>query len=282
MNSITIELGHITLRGLSFGSVDKPLLLALHGWLDNAASFIPLAAQVEDYHVIAIEWPGHGHSDHREAGANYHITDYVFDLYVLSQYLAKHYDCAQLNIVAHSMGGIVASIFAGTFAERVNKIVMIESFGPLVAKPEDSTNILRKSLEQRGRAIKRTKPLHPTLESAIVARTNAGDFNRELATLLVKRGSIAIDGGYTWRSDSRLRSLSPMRMTEAQAQDFLSGITAPVLLIMGETGIAFAKEQMAKRVTMVEQVETLHLPGGHHVHMEQPTAIAEAISKFIK
>lgn len=281
MKNITIKLPHITLGGLAFGSPDKPLLLALHGWLDNAASFIPLAQYLSDYHIIAVEWPGHGHSMHREAGANYHITDYIFDLHALSGYLDRHYHCDKLTILGHSLGGIVSSLYAGTFSDRVEKLVLIESFGPLVAKPSESVAILKKSIEQASRAKSKPMPVHPTLQSAITARQSAGDFSCDIASLLVERGSVEVTGGYTWRSDARLRKLSPIRMTEEQAQEFLAAITAPVLLILAESGLAFSRDSLTKRQAIMSDLKTLNFAGGHHVHMEQPEHIALAISEFL-
>ncbi len=35
-------------------------VLALHGWLDNAASFLPLAAQLPTLDLVMVDLPGHG------------------------------------------------------------------------------------------------------------------------------------------------------------------------------------------------------------------------------
>jgi len=35
----------------------KPLLIALHGWLDNSASFLPLAPHLGDFHLICVDLP---------------------------------------------------------------------------------------------------------------------------------------------------------------------------------------------------------------------------------
>ncbi|NVK25415.1 MAG: hypothetical protein HWE10_10850, partial [Gammaproteobacteria bacterium] len=40
-------------------------VLALHGWLDNAASFIPLIQNIPTVNWTAIDLPGHGASFHR-------------------------------------------------------------------------------------------------------------------------------------------------------------------------------------------------------------------------
>ena len=52
-----------TLAALSWEGEGEPVL-ALHGWLDNAASYIPLAAEWSRT-MVALDFSGHGHSDHR-------------------------------------------------------------------------------------------------------------------------------------------------------------------------------------------------------------------------
>ena len=67
---VTVELatGAGTLRGLRWGSTGDAPILALHGWLDNAASFVRLAPLLADADVVAIDLPGHGYSDHSPPG----------------------------------------------------------------------------------------------------------------------------------------------------------------------------------------------------------------------
>ena len=46
LNEIEISLSQLTVRGLEGGPVGGAPIVALHGWLDNAASFIPLASNL--------------------------------------------------------------------------------------------------------------------------------------------------------------------------------------------------------------------------------------------
>ena len=50
------------IKGICWGSGQKNKILALHGWLDNAASFNQLAPKLAEigYEVVAIDFAGHG------------------------------------------------------------------------------------------------------------------------------------------------------------------------------------------------------------------------------
>ena len=59
----------LKLAGLSWGDPSNRPLLALHGWLDNAASFSQLAPLLTDFYVVAVDLTGHGQSACRSADA---------------------------------------------------------------------------------------------------------------------------------------------------------------------------------------------------------------------
>ncbi|HBN60384.1 MAG TPA: alpha/beta hydrolase, partial [Halomonas sp.] len=66
-----LSLANGRLAALSWGRQDAPTWLALHGWLDNAASFTRLAPRLVSalgIRIVAIDFRGHGHSAHAPAG----------------------------------------------------------------------------------------------------------------------------------------------------------------------------------------------------------------------
>jgi len=277
MKTLNYDLPHISLAGLSWGNEDNPKIIALHGWLDNAASYTPLAAHVTQYHVIAIDWPGHGFSAHRPAGATYQLLDYVYDLYCL----IEQQGWGKVHIVGHSLGAIIGAIFAATFPELVDKLVVIEALGPMVAAPNKTQESIRKSAMAQRNLVNKAKPVHTCAQSAIDARFRVSDFSLDIAKILVMRALEPVAGGYTWRSDQRLRLLSPWRMTEEQAQDVIAKIKAKTLLIIGTKGLPWVRESLHSRGQLFDHLTVTELAGGHHVHMEQPVLTWSAISTHI-
>ena len=68
---------------LDNGRQGKPLIVALHGWLDNGASFLPLVPHLDECHLVCVDLPGHGHSDHKPTP--YVFVDWLDDLHQIAQ-----------------------------------------------------------------------------------------------------------------------------------------------------------------------------------------------------
>ena len=76
---IKLQLPNLKLTAKQWGPESGKPLLALHGWLDNAASFDGLAPLLPELNIVALDLPGHGLSEHKPAGSVYHFIDAVSD-----------------------------------------------------------------------------------------------------------------------------------------------------------------------------------------------------------
>ena len=274
---ISYQLSTLTLNGLTntLKINDKPLLL-LHGWLDNAASFLPLFPYFKENNVVAIDFAGHGLSSHRDLGAHYHFIDYVYDL--LELFELNHWQ--DIAIVGHSMGGMVATAFAAAFPEKVSSLTLIDSIGFVTEPAQKTTANLRSGMLSRFKGLSKQKSVHHSLESAIEARMNVSDLAYEQAKLLVERGIKLTEKGYIWRSDSRLRTKSPLKLSTEQAKQLISDLKIPVQLICGDSGLSMVKEGIKAYKNSFKDLNIYSLDGGHHVHMEEPEKVAELINNF--
>jgi pimeloyl-ACP methyl ester carboxylesterase len=283
IENVSFNLGELTLTGLAYGDKSDELVLCLHGWLDNAASFLPMMPYLKGKRVIAIDWTGHGLSSHRSADAHYHFIDYVYDLLLL----LEGNQWQNIDIVAHSMGGMISSAFSAAFPEKVKSLTLLDSIGFISSEAEESTEHLRKGMLSRLKnnaqilSPAKKKKFHPSIDSAISARVQVSDLKFEQAKLLVERGIIESEHGFIWRSDSRLRNTSPYRLTLAQAKQFIQDIKTPVQLIYGDQGLSFVQSGLKEFAPLFNDFTSHKLIGGHHFHMEAPEETSRQILEFI-
>ncbi|NQD38840.1 alpha/beta fold hydrolase [Permianibacter sp. IMCC34836] len=266
-----------------WGAADAPPLLLLHGWLDNAGSFFSLAPLLaagqggQPYRCIAIDFLGHGASDHLPAGAQYHFIDGVYTVHAL----LKQLEIERLPVLGHSMGGALALLFAGAFPEAVSHLISVEAFGPLTRVESDGPARLREGCEERLARQSSRKAVYPTVADALRVRAAVGDVPAPLLAPIVERNLMPVPGGVTWCSDARLRWPTLLRMSPAQVSAFFGALRAPMLLAQGDRGMAQITPAVAAHARVLPRFVHHLLAGGHHVHLEQPHFLVEAIGEFL-
>ena len=279
IREIRLDTGRGTLGALRAGPPGAPKLLALHGWLDNAASFLPLLPYLGDFDVVALDLPGHAGSDHRAPGYDYMLVDWIHD--VLDALDALEWPRATL--LGHSMGGAIATMVAVSAPERFARLALIEALGPLAGEAAEAGTRLRHAVAAR-RALKPGRPakLIADIEQAVDARLAVSQMTREAARLIVTRNLRAVDGGYAWRSDPRLTLPSHLRVEEASIRAWLRALEVPTFVLCAEPSPPyFGPELRDARVAEVPQAQLALLAGGHHLHMEQPQAVAALLRPFL-
>ncbi len=274
---ITIETSPLRLAARVWGPDDGVPVLALHGWLDNAATFDAVAPRLPGIRLVCLDLPGHGRSEHVGPGELYPFVDWVARVHAVSLELGWE----RFGLLGHSLGAAVSSVYAGTFPARITRLALIEGLGPLDEAPEHAPGRLSRSIEDEIRRRDRRLPVYATPEDAAQRLFTAVDqLSIEAARILVTRGLREIEGGWTWRSDPRLRVPSRMRLSEAQVLAFLRAIEAPTLLFRGAKGSPFAPEPMSARVAAVRDATLIETPGGHHLHLDHPEPVAEALMEL--
>lgn len=271
---LSLDLGTIRVAARAHGPVDGPPVLALHGWLDNAATFDPLAPMLDGMRVVAPDLPGHAHSDHRPPGVVYHFIDYVADALTVADTLGWQ----RFALLGHSLGGAIGTLLAGACPERVERLALIEAVGPLAEEPEQAPQRLAQSVTYGGRSTR----YYDSIDQAVATRRTVGELSDAAARRLVERGTVAEAAGIRWRYDRRLWRPSPYRMTEDQVLAFLTAIRAPTLLIAADDGYIHPDHPViARRLDCLADGTVHHLPGNHHLHLEDPEPVAQRLRPFL-
>ena len=276
----TIATPHLQLAAKEWGDPTLPPLLAIHGWLDNAASFDALAPLIAtQFHLVALDLPGHGRSQHRPLGVRYHFVDYLDDVLAAADSLGWK----TFSLLGHSLGGGVASFIAAAFPERVQKLFLIEVAGAVSAPVEKSLAQLQKGITQFHESAGKALRIFTDVEIAIAARRKAGDLSDAAARALVLRGIRQVEGGWSWSSDPRLMPASPQRFSEDQVLAILAGVQAPTLYVLAEPmAMQIPESLMLARAAQMPNANLVRLPGNHHLHLEDAQSVAKAIADFLE
>lgn len=278
---IRVKVGGLELAAKQWGDAELPALIALHGWLDNAATYDRLAPLLNGYRVIALDFAGHGYSSHRPDGVRYHLLDNVDDVIGFADALGLE----RFVLLGHSMGAGVATYTAASFPERIEKLILVEGIGTHASAPEDAPKVLRQAVEDMKKAGAKRKPVYEQRDEAIKARSQSiGGISEDAAATLCSRGLETVENGVTWRSDPRLKMSSAIRLTEEMVLAHLAALTMPVLMVRGLQSFFAATDTLQKRADRIAQCVRANLPGNHHLHLERETcqAVANTINDFLR
>lgn len=267
------------IAGLSWRPAESRKALALHGWLDNAASFSVIGPLLTQLDLCAIDMAGQGFSDFRSKDGNYDLVSELRDLLEIT----KLFSDGPVDLVGHSRGAIVSALFAAIMPEKVKRLVLIDSIEPFPRKiqdlPQDLADSLRSNYSLRGRS----GTVYPSREAALEARIQSDiPVSRDSAELLAERALQETDKGWIWHADQRLKATNAYRITDEMRGDFFKLVTAPTLVIAPERGILKLDPRFKTSGSAFQNLTRKTVPGAHHCHMDDcPELIAELIEDWL-
>ena len=272
------QLDSLTIAGLAWGDPAGKPLLALHGWLDNAASFSELAPLLTNYYVVALDLTGHGHSSRRSPDASYQIWDDLPQITAVIQALGWH----EFVLIGHSRGAIIGTLLSSARPDQVSHLVLLDAVAPEPVPEERFAAQLGRYLNQRAQLMAREERVLTSVEDAIALRQSRG-LSRAAAETLVPRSLVEVPGGYRWTNDPRLNGASAVKLTAGQITAALAAVTAPVLLLLAEGGHGRYPEILATAKEGFAQLTTQTVAGSHHFHLDgDVTSIARLIDGFLR
>ena len=267
---------------LEWSTEGVPMLL-LHGFGNEAHiwdDFAPIVAP--HYRTLALDHRGHGQSEWDREG-RYDIDSLADDVEAVTAALG----IGRMVLVAHSLGGRVATIFAGRHPERVAGFVIVDigpevdARGSLRIRQDVETNLspVFDSVEEYARALSLSYPA-ATPEAL-----------RRMALHGVRRRS---DGRFELAMDPALRGITAGRNASAEAEqqerslqrrmwDALAALPCPVLVVRGAASDILSPEIADRMVDEVLQNGRLAVvaQAGHSVMTDNPRGFNDAVAGFV-
>ena len=157
-----LDLPDVRLHIRRWGNPQAPTLFLLHGWMDVSASFQFVVDELaQEWNIIAPDWRGFGGSEW--LSRPYFFAEHLGDLdAILDRYAPQ----GQVRLVGHSMGGILACLYAGIRPERVDSVVTLEGFGIAPTTPD----MAPERYQQWMGALKKPPRMHAYKDRAAFAR----------------------------------------------------------------------------------------------------------------
>jgi pimeloyl-ACP methyl ester carboxylesterase len=287
--------------------VNNHLAFALHGWLDNANSFLPLARKLVPSarnwrYMICIDALGCGKSDHKNH--SYMHLEEVYEIHKIIEIVKNALNChGKITGIGHSYGAGQLMIYASVYPEYVKELILLDSMGYVILPAEHAIHQFKATAKKRlqidhrleqNKPIRQTYASHKDLVDKLVSRFRNGSvcISRESASILVDRGSkyIKSKGGWQFTYDQYHLSSIWLRLTEEQLHSFLKKLNCPTLLLWCDTGLLATPEfkpVFEQRLSLIRQVNPffkdicLDNVKGHHFHMDYPQETTEAILQYL-
>jgi pimeloyl-ACP methyl ester carboxylesterase len=269
---------------LEWGHSEGEPLILVHGYLDLADSWRAFVAALEtrqpNLRVIAPDCRGHGDSGWVGAGGYYHFPDYVFDL----DCVVRAHRLDSFTLIGHSMGGTISLLYAGTFPERVKKLVLIEGIGPVGMTFSDAPLKMQKWITEQHERGRRHFREYTSVAAGASQLRQTNPRLSETTALEIARAAMkqTVGGKWVWKFDPLHRTTAPQPFYTAQALEFLRRIRCPVLLIDGEQSRQMRRTDKQERYGAIANHQRVMISNaGHMVHQDNPKQLADVVGNFV-
>jgi pimeloyl-ACP methyl ester carboxylesterase len=256
-------LGGVTLAAIHFGDPSLPPLVLLHGAGANAHWWDHLAPRLaRDFHVVALDFRGHGASDFPEALLPGAFRD---DLEALLEHLGDP-DAA---LVGHSLGAHVALGHAAA-CPGTRALVLLDPSRGASASRKRATRLalsLRPTYAGRADALERFQflPAPARVDEALRAAIAEHSVREEA------------DGRFGFRFDPRWFVVPDRERADPRR------VAAPTLILRGAESPLLTAEGAAALAGEIPNARLVEIPGaGHHLQLERPDACLAALEPFLR
>ena len=275
-------------------STTQPPLVLAHGWMDVAASWqFMVDALSEDFlrdrQIMAFDWRGYGLTE-SPATDSYWFPDYLGDLDALLDVISPQ---RAIDLVGHSMGGNVVTMFAGVRPDRIRRLVNLEGFGMPATRAAQAPRRLSQWLDELRQHREGAIDLKTYPDAGAVAdrlmKTNPR-LPRDKAEWLARHWARP-DANGQWRilGDAAHKIVNPYLYRVDEVLEILKHISAPVLAVEASDDSLgqwwkgkYTLDEYHQRLQSVPRHRSARIENASHMlHHDQPQALAQLLQDFL-
>ena len=271
----TVAANGVRLHYLDWAGDAPQTILCLHGGSANARVWDFMALGLASrYRVVALDQRGHGDSGWDPAG-RYDRETYLEDI----EAMIRHLGAGPVVLMAHSMGGTNALIFAAQHPSLVRALVQVE------AGPEIAPDAYHRADRARSYG-----PLEGSYDSFVKQAVQYSRFwepwqiHYHLRSMLRELP----DGRWTWKTDPALRSTE--RREDGRGRPgpqalwpLWEGLQCPTLIVRGSFSRIFPADIAAMMQRRLARSRLVEIQGaGHRVHEDRPAELMSAVVDFLR
>ncbi len=255
----------------------KPVLL-LHGFPDTSLGFRELCEALAErgFRAIAPDLRGYGLSSKPEGLQAYRSTALLEDLVALVRWSGAE----QVAVVGHDWGGTLAYCFASEHPELVSQLVVINA-----GHPDSYGRALKRSLQLlrswyillfQLRGVAEWLVTRPIIFRWLLRSLVANKLRLSLARIEAARRELL-------RPGAARAALSYYRAALRWPLHCPRKISAPTLILWGDSDPALDRRLLDDLPERIEQVAVHHVEGaGHFVHWDEPERVVSELQAFLR
>ncbi len=260
-------------------------VVLVHGFMDAGGTWdlVAPALAARGLRVLAPDMRGFGEGARVPKGSYYHFVDYVFDLADIVESLSPG---EPIGLVGHSMGGTISTLFAGTFPERVARLVIVEGVGPPDNPFEVGPIRMRSWIDQVRASRMRGDNGRPSFSEADALRRLAANHPNVSTEVLAHRlphlTSDAGEGRIAWHFDALHRTTAPMPFFAKLFVEFAKKVTCPVLFVSGGPRGYHPPDEDERLLAFTTLARAELSEAGHMVHWTEPAALIPLLLEHLR
>lgn len=262
-----VAVGGLQLHYVEWGSPTNPPLIMLHGVgsLAHIWDFIA-PAFVSTYHVLSLDWRGHGDSD-RSSDSVYSYDLYVGDL----EGLVSNLGLTDLTLVGHSLGGYVALYYASRNRDSVRAVVAADVRTSI--SPEEVQQLRSISVRPH-KEIDSQEEIILRFGQSLSPIRAPGEALKSIGQHAIRQSS---PGKWIYKFDRKVMAIS-----EVSPWHFLPAVKAPTLIIRGQESSMMPHDGALEMARMVANGRFAEIEAAyHHLFLDHPDEFIEVVGSFL-